>query len=272
MSRFIYGMQPVREAIRARGKELSAVLVQSDGGPKHDAVARFAGDQGIRVQRVPRADLDRQTRGGFHQGVVAIAPEIALVDPDSIEVNERTLVLALDGVMDPHNFGAAIRSAVALGATTVMWPEHASAPLSPSTFRASAGAIEHASLCRVNALPHAIATLRERGVIPIALDVRGTVELADLSLLGPLAIVIGAEDRGPRKPVLAACAHVARLPLSGPVAALNASVAAAVALYEVLRQRRAHARAHGVATPDAEAPHPDDALSADRDDESSTPE
>ncbi len=238
MTRLIFGMQPVREAIRARGKDLTVVLVQAGAGPKHEAVARFATDQGVRVERVTRADLDRQTKNGFHQGVVAIAPEVALVELDALPVNERTLLLALDGVMDPHNFGAAIRSAVALGATGVVWPEHASAPLSPATFRASAGAVEHATLCRVNALPQALSDLRERGVVPIALDVRGTTELADLDLTGPVAIVIGAEDRGPRRPVLAACAHVARLPLPGPVAALNASVAAAIALYEVQRQRR----------------------------------
>ena len=237
MSRLIFGMQPVREAIRARGKDLTVVLVQQGGGPKLDAVARFATDQGVAVERVSRADLDSRTRNGFHQGVLAIAPDVQLVDLDSLAVNDRTLLLALDGVMDPHNFGAAIRSAVALGATGVLWPEHASAPLSPATFRASAGAVEHATLCRVASLPQALGTLRDRGVVPVALDVRGTTHLADLSLAGPVAIVIGAEDRGPRRPVLAACAHVARLPLAGPVAALNASVAAAIALYEVQRQR-----------------------------------
>lgn len=238
MTRLILGLQPVREAIRARGADLRAVLVQEGANPRLDAVARFATDQGIPVERVPRSELDRRTRGGFHQGVLAIAPEVELAGLDDLAVNERTLLLALDGVMDPQNFGAAIRSAVALGATGVLWPEHASAPLSPATFRASAGAVEHATLCRVNALPQALATLRDRGVVPVALDVRGEIELADISLLGPVAIVIGAEDRGPRRPVLAACAHVARLPLPGPVAALNASVAAAIALYEATRQRR----------------------------------
>ena len=237
MSRMIYGMQPVREAIRARGKDLDVVWVQADAGPKHDALARFASDQGVRVERVARGELDRRTKNGFHQGAVALAPEVRLVDLDSLAVNERTLLLALDGVMDPQNFGAAIRSAVALGATGVIWPEHASAPLTPATFRASAGAIEHATLCRVGSLPQALLELRERGVAPVALDVRGDVELSAIDLTGPAAIVIGAEDRGPRRPVLAACAHVARLPLPGPVAALNASVAAAVALYEAVRQR-----------------------------------
>ncbi|MEZ4295668.1 MAG: 23S rRNA (guanosine(2251)-2'-O)-methyltransferase RlmB [Polyangiaceae bacterium] len=237
MTRQIFGLQPVREAIRARGKDLRAVFVLQGGGPKLDAVARFAEDQGIPVERVPRAELDRRTRNGFHQGVLAIAPEVELVTLDDLAVNDRTLLLALDGVMDPHNFGAAIRSAVALGATGIVWPEHASAPLSPATFRASAGAVEHATLCRVNALPHALEELRDRGVVPVALDVRGTTELSAVDLRGPIAIVIGAEDRGPRRPVLAACAHVAKLPLPGPVAALNASVAAAIALYEVGRQR-----------------------------------
>lgn len=242
MSRLIFGIQPVREAIRARGAELSLVLVQSGAGPKHDALARFATDQGIRVERAPRAELDRQTKNGFHQGAVAIAPEVALVGLDSLAVNERTLLLALDGVMDPQNFGAAIRSAVALGATGIVWPEHSSAPLTPATFRASAGAVEHATLCRVNALPQALSDLRDRGVMPVALDVRGTADLSRLDLTGPVAIVIGAEDRGPRKPVLSSCTHVARLPLIGPVAALNASVAAAIALYEVGRQRAARSR------------------------------
>ncbi|MBK8258097.1 MAG: 23S rRNA (guanosine(2251)-2'-O)-methyltransferase RlmB [Polyangiaceae bacterium] len=248
MTRQIFGMQPVREAIRAHGNELRCVFVQNDGGPKLDAVARFAADHGIAVERVPRGELDRRTKNGFHQGVLAIAPEVALVALDDLKVDPNTLILALDGVMDPHNFGAAIRSAVALGATGIVWPEHASAPLSPATFRASAGAVEHATLCRVPALPQALHELKDRGVTPIALDVRGTSELSDLSLTGPLAIVIGAEDRGPRKPVLAACTHVARLPLKGPVTALNASVAAAIALYEVGQQRRAARPSEATAT------------------------
>lgn len=238
MSRLIIGLQPVREAIRARGERLHTVFVLANGGPKLDAVARFAADHGVAVERVPRSELDQKARGGLHQGAIALAPDVELLALDDLAVDERTLLLALDGIMDPQNFGAAIRSAVAFGAMAVIWPEHASAPLSPATFRASAGAVEHARLCRVHSLPDALARLRERGVMPVALDVRGTTELADLALVGPVALVIGAEDRGPRRPVLAACAHVARLPLPGPVAALNASVAAAVGLYEVVRQRK----------------------------------
>src|SRR6185503_3678244 len=145
--------------------------------------------------------------------------------------------VALDGVMDPQNFGAVIRSAVALGASAILWPEHSSAPLSPATFRASAGAIEHAVLCRVPSLPEALEALAGRGVAPIALDAHGPVELGALDLTGPTAIVIGAEDKGARRAVRRACRFVARLPMTGPIASLNASVAGAIALYEVARQR-----------------------------------
>jgi 23S rRNA (guanosine2251-2'-O)-methyltransferase len=134
--------------------------------------------------------------------------------------------------MDPQNFGAVIRSAVALGGRTILWPEHSSAPLSPATFRASAGAVEHAMLCRVPSLPDALNRLAEQGMTTIALDAGGPALLSEIDLKGPVAIVIGSEDKGARRAVRRACKHVARLPMSGPVASLNASVAGAIALYE----------------------------------------
>ncbi|KYF62910.1 TrmH family RNA methyltransferase [Sorangium cellulosum] len=244
MSRIVYGLQPVREAIRAHGARVGWVLVQRDGGPKLDALARLAEGQGIPTERAPRGELDRRSAGGRHQGAVASAPELQIVGVDAIPVVEEgqpggTITVALDGVMDPQNFGAVIRSAVALGARAILWPEHSSAPLTPATFRASAGAIEHARLCRVRSLPDALEALAARGVASIALDAQGPVELGELTLTGPVAIVIGAEDKGTRRSVRRVCQHVARLPMTGPIASLNASVAGAIALYEVVRQRRA---------------------------------
>jgi len=240
--RLVYGLQPVREAIRAHGDRIAWVLVQADGGPKLDALARHAATQGIRVDRGSRGDLDRRATGGRHQGVIAGVPDLHLVSLDKLlEPKEPTSppapILALDGIMDPQNFGAVIRSAVALGAAAVLWPEHSSAPLSPTTFRASAGAIEHATLCRVASLPDALRDLSAHGVTPVALDAQGPVELGALPLTGPVVIVVGAEDRGVRRPVRQACEHIARLPMAGPIGSLNASVAAALALYEVLRHR-----------------------------------
>jgi 23S rRNA (guanosine2251-2'-O)-methyltransferase len=237
MSRVILGLWPVREAVRVHGERLEKVLVEQDAGPKLDALARHAADRGIAVERVGRADLDRRAAGGRHQGAIAIAPDLAPVPLEALDVGPGSLIVALDGIMDPQNFGAVIRSAVALGASAILWPEHASAPLTPATFRASAGAIEHAVLCRVHALPEALASLADRGMTTVALDPQADAELGDLDLSGPVVLVIGAEDKGIRRPVRRACQHAARLRMAGPVASLNASVAAAIALHEVLRQR-----------------------------------
>lgn len=241
MSRAILGIQPVREAIRVHGAEIERIFVQQSGGPTLEGLIRFAEGRGVTVELVSRGDLDRRAAGGRHQGAIALAPELRLVPLEALEIGPTTLLVALDGVMDPQNFGAVIRSAVALGASAILWPEHSSAPLSAATFRASAGAIEHAALCRVAALPEALQALAARGVTAVALDAQGTVELGALDLRGAVAIVIGAEDKGVRRPVRAACQHTARLPMSGPIGSLNASVAGAVALYEVVRQRRATA-------------------------------
>jgi 23S rRNA (guanosine2251-2'-O)-methyltransferase len=239
MSRLVFGLQPVREAIRAHGDQVERVVVErAVDNPTLDALARFAEGKGIPVERLPRAELDRRSAGGRHQGALALAPDLALVSVDTLEVGPESVIVALDGLMDPQNFGAVLRSSVALGASAVLWAEHASAPLSPATFRASAGAVEHATLCRVPSLPDALQSLTARGVTAVALDAQGPVELGDLDLRGPVAIVVGAEDKGTRRPVRQACKHTARLPMAGPIASLNASVAAALALYEVLRQRR----------------------------------
>ncbi len=239
MARAILGIQPVREAIRVHGAELERIFVQQSGGPTLEGLIRFAEGRGVTVELVSRGDLDRRAAGGRHQGAIAIAPELRLVPLESLEIGPTALFVALDGVMDPQNFGAVIRSAVALGATAILWPEHSSAPLSPATFRASAGAIEHAALCRVPALAEALQALAARGVTAVALDAQGTVELGAIDLRGPVVIVIGAEDKGVRRPVRAACQHTARLPMRGPIGSLNASVAGAIALYEVVRQRSA---------------------------------
>jgi 23S rRNA (guanosine2251-2'-O)-methyltransferase len=245
--RLVLGLQPVREVVRAHGEKVSRVLVDSsEGNPTLDGVVRFAEGRGVKVERVARRELDAMSAGGRHQGVIAFAPPLELHDLESLAIGDDALIVALDGVMDPQNFGAVIRSAVALGATAIVWPEHSSAPLSPATFRASAGAIEHAVLCRVGSLTIALESLKKRGVWTVALDANGTIELGAVDLRGPVAIVIGAEDKGTKKSVRRACDHLARLPMRGPIDSLNASVAGAIALYEVARQRGTKAPAPSV--------------------------
>jgi len=238
----VCGLQPVREAIRAHGAKLERVAVEEKGreaSPQLEAVARFAGDHGARVERVPRAELDRIARGVRHQGVIAFAPELAILALDDLDLGGGSLLVALDEVQDPQNFGAVIRSAVSMGATAIVWPEHRSAPLSPATFRASAGAVEHATLCRVGSLPSALVALRERGVASIGLDMTAGTGLDRVDLRGPVALVVGAEGKGLRKTVKQACDALASLPMPGRIDSLNASAALAIALYEAVRQRLA---------------------------------
>jgi 23S rRNA (guanosine2251-2'-O)-methyltransferase len=239
VSRLVTGLQAVREAIRVHGERLERVLIEERGGPQIEAVARFASDRGAKVTFVPRGELDRTAKGARHQGAIAFAPELALVDVDVLarSLGQDELIVALDEIEDPQNFGAVVRSAVALGASAIVWPAHHAAPLSPAMFRASAGAIEHARLCRVSALPTALDRLREAGAAVIGLDANADHDLRDVETKGAIVLVIGAEGKGLRKPVKRACTTLARLPMSGVLDSLNASVAGGIAMYELLRRR-----------------------------------
>jgi 23S rRNA (guanosine2251-2'-O)-methyltransferase len=235
--RVIAGIQPVREAVRAHVGELAAVYLLEGGGPRVDALARFASEAGAAVERVAKSRLDKLAGGSAHQGAVALASPLVVGEPAHIEVTPETLLVVLDAITDPQNFGAVIRSAVALGATGVIWGEHHAAPLTTATFRASAGAVEHAALYRARSLRSTLLALAERGVATIALASGAGTALADVAVSGAVALVIGAEDRGLSRGVKQVCTKSAELPMAGPIASLNASVAAAVAIYEIQRQR-----------------------------------
>jgi 23S rRNA (guanosine2251-2'-O)-methyltransferase len=239
--RLVLGLQPVREVIRARGRRVGSVLVEEsrgDAGGRLDALARFAADQGVgQVQRVPRSTLDHLAQGTLHQGAAAWSPELEFTSAEEILCGPDLLVLALDGLQDPQNFGAAVRSAVGLGASAVVWPESASAPLSAATFRASAGAIEHARLCRVPSLVRFLDEARAAGVQCVGLAPDGPAPLHQADLRGPTVCVVGSEHEGLGRAVRQRCHRLCRVTLRGPVESLNASVAAALALHVALIQR-----------------------------------
>lgn len=271
MNRLILGIQPVREAIRVHKNAISAVLIDENKlrtshghvadnrtnnesatspspiGPNQSTapkdsqtlqrLAHFAKQCGINVVPTPRSHLDSITKNATHQGVLAYAPHLVIKSLHEIVAASLTLVVCLDRINDPQNFGAIIRSSVALQANAIVWPEHDSAPLSPATFRASAGAVEHASLCRVPALPSALQTLQTQPMQVVGLAGDASTFLHDLDLRQPTVLVIGAEGSGLRKSVRNACCHLAKLPTAPPLTTLNASVSAAIALYEVRRQR-----------------------------------
>jgi len=234
----VYGLQPVREAIASHGANVR-VLVEDrrEAAPQLDAIERFAKDRGAKVRRAARGEMDQLTHNGRHQGAIAFAPPLRILRIEDLELGDKALVVVLDSIEDPQNFGAVIRSSVAFGATAVVWPEHGAAPLTPATFRASAGAVEHARLCTVPSLPAAIETLKARGLRIIGLDSNANEPLASEELAAPIALVLGAEGAGLHKAVKKSCDALARLPMRGPLASLNVSAAAAIALYEAIRQR-----------------------------------
>ncbi|RYZ08803.1 MAG: RNA methyltransferase [Myxococcales bacterium] len=236
--RLVAGLQPVREAIVAHGRAVRRVSIEHGDSPRLEAVARFAADHGVaEVTREPRALLDALTEGTVHQGVVAWAPELALADFAELLRDPALLGMVLDGISDPQNFGAVVRSAVGIAASAVIWGENASAPLSLSTFRASAGAVEHAKLCRVPSLTAALTEAVASGVQVVGLDPQADKALRELDLKQPTLLVLGSEGEGMSRSVRRALSATARLAQSGRIGSLNASVAAAIALYEASNQR-----------------------------------
>jgi 23S rRNA (guanosine2251-2'-O)-methyltransferase len=236
--RLVLGLQPVRALIRAHAGRVGELWLEANDNPRLQALERFAKDQGIsKVQVLGRPTLDRLAGSVLHQGAAAWARDLVLSDAADVLNDPALLGVVLDRVQDPQNFGAVLRSAVGLGAGTVLWGEHSSAPLGPATLRAAAGAAEFARLCRVASLPKTLASAVESGVTVVGLDASSDQPLSAVDLRGPTLLVIGSEQSGMTPAVRRGCSALARLVAPGPIESLNASVAAAIALYEAMRQR-----------------------------------
>jgi 23S rRNA (guanosine2251-2'-O)-methyltransferase len=196
---------------------------------------------GVPVERVERRVLDALVPGGLHQGVVLEADPLPVLDlHDWLAMNppDGTVLMALDEIEDPHNYGAIVRSAAACGAGGVMTVCRRAAPLSPAAVKSAAGAFEHIPIVQVTNMTRALGQCKERGFWVAGLDADGPQDLWDADLSGKTVIVVGNEGRGLRRLVREHCDFLLRIPLSGPITSLNASVSAAIALAECLRQRR----------------------------------
>lgn len=242
------GRNPVREALERGDRAVEKVLLaQGAAGRPVEAIRRAARRAGVPVQVVPAARLDAVVPGVAHQGVVALVAAVPYADfdamlraiaPDAEAVRaRRPLLVLLDGIQDPHNFGAILRSAVAVGADGVVVPERQMAPLSPAAVKASAGTAGRIPIARVTNLADAALQLKERGYWVAGLDAEGEVSVWEADWARPLALVVGAEGRGLRPRVRAVCDFLVSIPLRGPAESLNASVAAGVALFAAVRAR-----------------------------------
>lgn len=243
MSELIWGVNPVLEALRTRPRKIEEIWLWRRGlkGRRYRILelAR-AFDIPVKVVRSfhpPKVPPEAKT-----QGVVAYLRAFDYTSFEEFEgqlqgLRTPPLVVLLDELTDPQNVGSLIRSAEALGASGLILPKHRSAGVTPAVVKASAGAVFHLPIVRVVNLRQTIRRLKEKGLLALGLSPEGTNLIFELDLTGPLALVVGSEGRGLREGVKRECDRLVRIPMKGEVDSLNAAVAGAIALYEVLRQR-----------------------------------
>ncbi len=238
------GIHAVREALEA-GRALERIVVaRGRHGQRVEQIVQLARARGVLVRFEDRAQVDHLAGTRDHQGLVALAAAkqaLALEDLLNKSARQRPqqgLLVLLDGVEDPQNLGAAIRTALAAGADGLVIPERRAAGLTDSVARASAGALEHLPVARVTNLPRAMEELKRAGYWLVGLEERAEKRYTDADFTGPVGIVLGSEGKGLHELVRKCCDFLVSIPTTGPVSALNVSVAAGVVLFEVLRQRQ----------------------------------
>lgn len=237
----IYGIHSVSEALKSGARSFDYVGISRE---RHDQrIQRVIDDcraAGVQVRFLPREDLDRIANTNTHQGVVAVTSGKAYADVDMLlekKKGEHSFLLVLDGIEDPHNLGALIRTADGAGADGVIIPERRAVGLTGTVVKASAGASEHLPIARVTNISRTLDELKERDLWIVGLDERGTQSHFELDYNMSCAIVLGAEGKGLHDHVRKRCDFLVSIPMQGHVPSLNVSVAGAVVMYEVARQR-----------------------------------
>jgi 23S rRNA (guanosine2251-2'-O)-methyltransferase len=230
------GIHPVAEALRANRPLDRLLVAQGAGGPRLQEIIDLARRAQVPVRFEPRAALDRLAGTSAHQGVVALGAAQKYADLEVAGASE--MVVVLDGVEDPHNLGAIIRTAHAAGAGSVIIPERRAASITDVVAKAAAGALEHLPVVRVTNVNRALEDLKQRGFWIYGLDERGAEDYARVEYASPTAFVLGGEGKGLHEQVRKHCDLVVRIPLAGKIGSLNVSVAAGVVLFEWKRRRR----------------------------------
>jgi 23S rRNA (guanosine2251-2'-O)-methyltransferase len=241
----LYGLHPVEEALRSGSRQFDHVCVARE---RHDQrlqkVIDACREGGVRLRFEPKEELTRLARTAAHQGIVAVVRTREFLDvEDLLTGSQPRLLLALDGVEDPQNLGALLRTADASGVDGVLLTERRAAPLSPVAVKASAGAAEHVRIARVVNLVRALEQLKEQNIWCVGLDERGTTSYDSYDFTSNTVIVLGREGDGLHELVRRTCDHRLRIPMAGAVSSLNVSAAGAVVMFEAARQRRAQKEA-----------------------------
>jgi len=240
----VEGRQAVRELLLAGRRRVQEVMIADDVDHADvlDDIIQLAQDLRVPVREMSRRRLDGASHTEAAQGVIATANELPTTDLDQLcattDDGVAPFLVALDGVTDPGNLGALIRTAECAGATGIVLPRHRAVHVTPTVTKTAAGAVEHVPMSLVGGLPAALLRMRELGVLVVGLDAGGDVSVHDLELgKGPVALVLGAEGAGLSRLVRQRCDVVASIPLLGKLSSLNVSVAGAIACYEIVRQR-----------------------------------
>ena len=238
----LYGLHPVLEALRAQDRELHRIyLEQGRRGRAVEEILELARARHVPVAFELREGLDRRAGTARHQGAIGVAAAKAYLSLDDLLESagklDAPLLLVLDGIEDPHNLGAILRTAEAVGAQGVIVPARRAVGLTATVAKVSAGAVEHLPVARVGNLSQAIERLKEARFWIYGLDTKGSRNYAEVDYRGPVALVVGGEGRGMRPLVAGRCDGTVRIPMRGKVESLNVSVATAIVLYEILRQR-----------------------------------
>jgi 23S rRNA (guanosine2251-2'-O)-methyltransferase len=244
ISELIAGRNSVVEALRANVPGTTLYVAQFiDSDDRIREALTLATTRGIPLLEVPRQEVDRLTDGAIHQGIALQIPPYAYAHADDLvaraaEAAQSPLIVALDGVTDPRNLGAVIRSAAAFGAHGVMIPERRSAAMTAGAWKTSAGAAARLPVAQVSNLTRALVSYKKQGLVVVGLSARGTVDLADLKAAAdPLVLVVGSEDKGLSHLVEETCDLTVRIPIAMATESLNAGVATSIALYEVAQRR-----------------------------------
>jgi 23S rRNA (guanosine2251-2'-O)-methyltransferase len=233
----ICGVHAVYEAMASQNPIERIHIAREAHSPKLNDILNLARERGIHVRKEERAVLDRMAGGTVHQGIIAVSAALSYADFEVLFKREKPLVVVLDGVEDPHNLGAIMRTAEACGVSGIVVPERHSAPLSATVVKASAGASAYIPVVRVKNLVASIDEMKGRGLWIAGVDPSATQAWTDFDFKGPTALVLGGEHRGLRRLVRDHCDVLVRIPMLGNIASLNVSVAAGVVLYEAVRQR-----------------------------------
>ena len=240
---YIYGINSVAEALKARGSAFQWVGMAKE---RHDIrLQRLLDDcrkVGIQVRFLQRTELDQMAGNAAHQGVVAVTSAKQYNDLNDVidsKRGEHSLIVVLDGLEDPHNLGAILRTADAAGADGVVIPDRRAASVTGTVTKVSAGASEHMPIAKVTNIARTIEELKDRNIWTVGLDERGPQSYEALDYKMDCALVLGAEGKGLHDLVKKKCDFLVSIPMLGKVPSLNVSVAGAVVMYEIVRQRRA---------------------------------